>query len=178
MTYIVLPYLLCSFSDSYGGWCTQVCLWRKRRRYVRLGISKLSIESINKLYVSLFFLLFFLEVAWVENCLSYAEGPGIERAIFFCFSASQLWLSSHFCLVLQQHKLGCFPFYCPRPCAGLTPMSTWQTASRMGHLAECRLRGCVGVLRNKFVSSFFLIVYRIPLTEMEEFVSVIRSLLF
>lgn len=50
---------------------------------MRLGISKLSIESINKLYVSLFFPLFFLEVAWVENCLSYAEGPGIEKAIFF-----------------------------------------------------------------------------------------------
>ena len=104
-----------------------------------------------------FFLLFFLEVAWVENCLSYAEGQGIERAMFFLFSASQLQLCSHFCLVLQQlDKLRCFPFYCPRPCAALTPMSTWQTASRMRHLAERGLQGCVSVLRNKFVYSFFL----------------------
>lgn len=118
-----------------------------------------------------------MEVAWVENG-AMLKGQRWKELCFFCFSASQLWLCSHFCLVLQQHKLGCFPFYCPCPCAALTPMSTWQTASRMGHLAERGLQGCVDVLRNKFVSSFFLIVYCIPLTEVEEFASIIKSLLF
>jgi len=82
---------------------------------MRPETSKLSIEGNNELYVTLFFFYFLLEVACVENCLSYAEAPGIERAMFFNFSASQLHLRSHFCLVLQQHEMGCFPFYCPCP---------------------------------------------------------------
>lgn len=130
---------------------------------------------------SLFFsFLFFQKVAWLESCLKCTKGPGIERAMFFLFSGSQLHLCSHsvsFCNNTSWGvSLSCL--CCPCSRVSVTPMSTQQSASRMGHLAERGLQGCVGASRNKFVSSFFLRLYHIPLTDAEKIVSVIKSLLF
>lgn len=98
-------YLLFFFSDGCRRWCTQVCLCRKRR-YMRVVISKLSTEGSNMSHALCHSFIF--PGGGLDRKLSELCCRTRNRKRFFLpspptphFPASQLQLRSHFCLVLQ-----------------------------------------------------------------------------